>query len=129
MPNDLKSFREAGVDAFTGGFQVRTARSYTRPPQIWANSDAEIKKLLLRAFPNQKNATQRERAGRWARIIYMYHRLGYTSVQVAAELKMTKANVRRMVANINRVRNGKKASTNEDRSKRPSGRPKTVSHI
>lgn len=129
MPNDLKTFREAGVDAFTGGFQVGAARTYKRMPQIWANSDLEIRKVLLTAFPRQAtNPKQRERAGRWMRIIYMYYRLGYTSAQVAEELKMSNANVRRMASNINRVRNGMKASNNKPRSKQPHHRPKAVSH-
>lgn len=130
MPNDLKKFREAGVDAFTGGFQVGAARTYKRQPQMWSNSQNEIKRILLTAFPRQAtNPKQRERAGRWVRIIYLYYRLGYTSAQVAEELNMSKDNVRRMASNINRVRKGFKANNNKSRSERPAHRPKAVSHI
>lgn len=124
MPNDLKKFREAGVDAFTGGFQVRTARSYTRKPQIWANSSLEIQKVLLTAFPKQATSpTQRIRAGRWARAIHLYFRLGYTYSQVAVELSMKPRLVSRMLYRIKRVQQGKRSDSEKGRGGKR-GRPK-----
>jgi len=107
MPNDLKKFREAGVDAFTGGFQVGSARTYKRKPQIWTNNDPEIREVLLTAFPKQAtNAKQRAKAGRWLRVIHLYHRMGYTKTQIAADMGLTPEAVKSLLRAISRTRKG-----------------------
>lgn len=127
MPNDLKTFREAGVDAFTGGFQVGAARTYKRMPQIWANSDLEIRKVLLTAFPRQAtNPKQRAKAGRWLRVIHYYFRLGYTRVQIAEEMGNTVSAIHTLIRSINRVRKGKMAKNGKPRGLKPPGRPKKI---
>lgn len=126
MPNDLKKFREAGVDAFTGGFQVRAPRSYARKPQIWANSTLEIQKVLLTAFPTQAtNPKQRTRAGRWLRVIHLYHRLGYTRAQVAADMTISSEQVKAIVRAITRTRKGL-TWKGKKRGLRKVGRPKSA---
>jgi hypothetical protein len=54
----------------------------------WLMNDAAVRAVLLRAFPKMgTNPTHRKRAGRWASIIKMYFRLGYTASHVAMELR------------------------------------------
>lgn len=125
MPNDIKTFRAAGIDAFTGGFQVGAARTYKRKPQIWANSQKEIRKVLLTAFPKQAtNPKERDRAGRWLRVIHLYYRLGYTYKQVAEEIGVKPRLVARMLYRINRVQKGLRSDSKKARGG-TEGRPKT----
>ena|ERR1700722_4826824 len=124
MPNDLKKFREAGVDAFTGGFQVGAPRTYKRKPQTWANSNLEIKRILLTAFPQQATKPrQRERAGRWLRVIHLCLRLSYTYRQAAEDMGTTMNAVRMILRTVNRVRKGL-TQHGTPRSLNKAGRPK-----
>jgi hypothetical protein len=119
MPNDLKKFREAGVDAFTGGFQVGAARTTTdnrKTSHLWVNSKPEIKRILLTAFPNQATSvTQRKRAGRWLRVIHLYYRMGYTKVQIAEEMSTTLDTIKSILRNMNRARLGLKTNNGKPR--------------
>ena len=95
----------------TGGFQTHTIKRPKKKVPDWVNSHAKIQELLLRTFPLMKtNLKQRERAGRWARIIYLYYRRQWTRGQIAAELNVPYANVKGILRSVKRVSGGKRAN-------------------
>lgn len=97
-----------GNDSFMrGGHQIVSARTYDRKCPLWAKSDKEIQKLLLRAFPNLATTpAHRESSRRWVAVINLYFRLGYTRSQVAQEMGSTKAKVHSLIRSINRTQKG-----------------------
>lgn len=108
-----------GNDGFvTGGHRIMKTAGATRHASrmkrvpVWALDDEKIKGLIQRCFPN---FSQRERAGRMIRIIYLYYRAGLTAAGVAEELKMSVKAVTESLRRINRTMN---------RPAKPRGRPK-----
>ena len=71
------------------GFQIKNIRTEKRDVPEWARTNEGIQKLLLTAFPKLKiNESQRKRAGRWAQVIQMYFRMGWTYSEIANELEV-----------------------------------------
>lgn len=71
-----------------GGHQIKKIRTREKDTPPWATNNAEIRKLLLRAFPKLKtDPKQRKRAARWAAVIHLFYRVGMTKSQIATELK------------------------------------------
>ena len=80
---------------------------YRRAPAEWAKDDEAIKNLLTRVFPKLKiDERQRARAGRWMRVIHLYHRFGHSYGDVAAEMGLRVTAVKSMIQHIRRAVNG-----------------------
>ena len=93
-----------------GGHQIVQARTYKRKAPAWTLNDKEVEKILLRAFPKlATNDRQRESAGRWITVIYLYFRLGYTRGQIAEELDTTTERVKGYIRSVYRVSKGLRA--------------------
>jgi hypothetical protein len=107
-----------------GGHQIVGPRKRKRQVPLWAQNTEKIKAILIRSFPKLKtDLKQRARAARWARVIHLYYRLGWTYTQVAEELEMKPGNLHNMTVSIRRAANGLRANgTGKLAGKR--GRPK-----
>jgi hypothetical protein len=84
-----------GDDRFMSAHGIKKVRSEEREPPEWAMNDVEVARLLLKAFPKMMDpeSKQRVKAGRWARVIYLYYRLNMTYSQVAKEIGVNKNTV------------------------------------
>lgn len=113
-------------DEFLGGHQVVKARTYKRQTPLWALNDVKIKQLILRSFPKtQTSATQRAAASRWASVIHLYFRMGYTRAQIAHEIGSTVTKVHGIIRSILRVSKGLRAD-GQGKLKGSRGRPKKL---
>ena len=65
-----------------------------------------------------------ERAGRWARIIHLFFRMGETCGQVATELELPYKRVDNLIWNIRKAAYGLRADGSGPRTKK--GRPRRV---
>lgn len=111
------------------GHQIVKARAYPRKPPLWAMSDTKIRQLILRSFPKAHTSdTQRAAAGRWASVIHLYFRMGYTRPQIAHEIGSTTTKVHGIIRSILRVSKGLRAN-GQGKLKGSRGRPKNVPHI
>lgn len=89
--DDMKQLRKsfdggdnfiAGGHAVRGGGSTNHAQRVANPP-LWVNDALKVQALLTKVFPLMvKSKTQRERAGRWARVIQLYYRMGLTRGRV-----------------------------------------------
>lgn len=83
-----------GDEIFMSAHSIRhggryASRGRSKVPK-WVKTDAGIQRLLLRVFPNlATNVRQRQRAARWARVIHLYFRMGWTYSQIAEEMGIT----------------------------------------
>lgn len=115
-----------GNDGFMRGFQIGQAKVYKRKMPRWVNSDAEIRNILLSAFPKLKtDPKQRTAAARWVNVIHYYFRLRYTYIQTAEELALKPKAVRGIIESIKNVSEGRCAKKKNNKlrgGKR--GRPK-----
>jgi hypothetical protein len=103
--------------------QIVRARTYTRANPEWAQSDKGIAGVIERAFPKWKT-TQIEAASRWAAIIHLYFRMGFTRSQIAAEIGSTTQKVHCTIRSIYRVSKGLNAAKGSIRGRR--GRPPKI---
>jgi len=95
----------------TGGHQVVGARKYKRAVPLWAMSDKATRKVILRAFPNFiTDSVQREGAARWASVIHLYFRMGYTRGQIAEEIGSSACKIHGVIRSILRVSKGLRAN-------------------
>jgi DNA-binding NarL/FixJ family response regulator len=99
-----------GGEQFMGGHGIVKARTYKRKVPEWTKSDKAIRKVILRAFPKTtEDPSQRKAASRWASVIHLYFRLGYTRSQIAEELNSTTLKIHNVVRSILRVSKGLRA--------------------
>jgi hypothetical protein len=106
-----------------GGHQIiNRNRSHVGPRRkdaAWTLDDDQVKALLQRVFPRLAlDERERERAGRWARIIHLYYRLGYSYGDAAAELKIPMHTVRNVLARMRRARANRPCNGNKGVRKR-----------
>jgi hypothetical protein len=112
--SDLNQIRKQidGDDGFFSGHRVRSAcgakgkhvGTRGRETPEWTKTNTGIQQVLLRAFPKLAvNPVQREKAARWARVIYLYYRLGYTYSQIAEEMHMHSPNEKRPYRKVERL--------------------------
>jgi|ERR1035437_2752825 hypothetical protein len=91
----------------------------------WAYDDEQVRQLLLKVFPNWKtNPVQRARAARWAIIIQLYFRIGWTSTRVAMRLGVTIKHVQNVIYRIGRARKGVRTRDGVRKGLKPRGRPR-----
>jgi hypothetical protein len=105
----LRGIVDAG-ESFSRSHGVVSPRTYKRETPEWSLNKHAIRVLLLRAFP--KLATedrQRDSAARWATVIHLYFRMGYTRGQIAEELDTTTERVKGVIRSIYRVSEGRRA--------------------
>ncbi len=73
----------------------------------WIKSDKAVRQLLLRVFPKlETDEKQRERAGRWSRVIHLFYRLGMSYRDVAAEMNEKTSVVRCLLRSVRRAASG-----------------------
>lgn len=88
-------------------FHIVKVRTHDEVIPEWAVDDEEIKKLLLRAFPNLvRSETQRQRASVWAQFIYLYFKLKYTDGQIADVMNISLIKVCNIRDRVYRVKAG-----------------------
>jgi hypothetical protein len=101
------------------GFQIKNVRTnYDRETPDWIRSNESIQKILLTAFPRLKtDENQRKRAGRWARVIQLYFRLGWTIGEIADEINVKQNVVSMIIRSIVRTARGERADGSGPRTK------------
>lgn len=104
--------KKSWLPEFLGtGFHIVTPVEHNFTIPEWVMDDGEVQRILLRSFPNlNTNPLQRQRASRWNRIIYLHYRLRYTYAQIAEEMELTEAQVRRLIHSISRASAGLRAN-------------------
>jgi hypothetical protein len=108
----LKSFPEEDLSdlrGFLSGFQIKKIRTEERELPDWARTTKGIQKILLTAFPKLAvNENQRKRAGRWAQVIQLYFRMGWTFDEVAKEMNEKSRTVEMLIRSIVRTSRGER---------------------
>jgi hypothetical protein len=100
-----------GGEQFMSGHGIVKARTYKRRIPEWALSDKEVRKVILRAFPRMKSdSEQRALAARWASVIHLYFRVGYTRSQIAEEIGSSTDKIHGVIRSILRVSKGLRAN-------------------
>lgn len=121
--SELRTKLDSNDSFVTGGHRIMKTAGATRHAArmktvpVWALDDEKIKELIRRCFPNP---SQRNRAARMVRIIYLYYRAGTTAALIAEELKMSVGAVEESLRRINKTMS---------RPIKPRGRPKNVDNI
>jgi hypothetical protein len=66
------------------GYHAVQTREHKRLIPVWTLSDDRVREVLHKLFPkHDKDARQRESAGRWLRIIYLYFRVNQWAKTIA----------------------------------------------
>lgn len=119
---DFQKLRALGFNEDKISFQIVSIRHPDRATNAaliygsparndWASNFKLIQKILLTAFPKlQTDSRQRYRAGRWARIIELYFRMGLSYSEVAEEIKENKGAVKTLIRSIQRRSRGEPAA-------------------
>jgi len=98
-----------------GGHEIKKIRKLqerelTGQKIEWAFNNKRVREILLLAFPNLNiNEAQRRKAGRWARVIYLYYRMGLPRQIIEKETRMSEGALKTLLRNINRVAQGLRA--------------------
>ena len=109
------------------GHQILKIRRPRKRVPLWALDNKKIQQVILRAFPKMdSDPVQRQRAGRWARVIHLYYRLKWSRGQIAKEMSLQYHTVNDLIRSIKRVAAGKRANGKGLRGQNPVGRPKKV---
>jgi hypothetical protein len=115
----------AGGHAIRGSGRSSHRERVEKTPE-WANSDLEVRKLLLMVFPKlATDERQRKSAGVWNTVIYMYFRLGYTRLYISLLMKWSPPKVNSTIRHIRRAMNGQTVKGKIRTGKKP-GRPKKI---
>lgn len=124
---ELRGYLDGNDPFMTGGHQILKVRREDRKNPSWVKSNTKIREILLRSFPKMlTDPIQRDRAGRWVRIIQLYFRMRMTYGQVAAELKIPARRVEDLIRSIRRAGAGLKTNGKGPLSKRSAGRPRKL---
>jgi hypothetical protein len=107
---ELRKHLGAGDPFMTGGHQILVMRKHNRKTPEWTKHDIKVQEVLRRSFPHLlTNKRQAAQAGRWARVIQLYFRMGYTHGQIAEELETSYSTVLSLIRSIKRVAEGQRA--------------------
>jgi hypothetical protein len=109
---------------------VASAERRTNSPK-WARTDGGIRDVIRRAFPHfETNERQRKFAARWARVIYLYFRVGYTYSQIAEEMNIHSPSKKRPYRAVERliehIQNVAKGLNENGKLRRRRGRPPKI---
>jgi DNA-binding NarL/FixJ family response regulator len=97
------------------GHQILVERKHKREIPEWAWSDIKIRELLLQSFPKfRTDKRQAARAGRWARVIQLYFRMGKTHGQIAEEMSIDYNTVKMLIRAIKWSAKGKRTDGSGD---------------
>jgi hypothetical protein len=105
----------SGSDHFMrNGHQIiNSNRAFAGPRRKnaeWALDDGFVQALLLKAFPKLRtDEKQRERAGRWVRVINLYFKSGMSFGQAAEEMGLPKRKVEGVIRSVHRAVSGRRA--------------------
>ena len=95
-------------------------RRMARVPE-WANSDTEVRALLLRSFPKLKtDLAQKKRAALWSKVIFLYWRELWGGVDIAKEMKIPASMVYETIKRIKRAGAGLRTD-GKPRTRKPKG--------
>lgn len=123
--NELRQSFDVQDPFMTTGHQIVKMRRGNRETPDWAKNKQEIQKVLLLAFPKMRaNATQRIRAGRWVRALYLYYNTNMTQSQVAEEMGVSPKTVNNVLYRASLVAKGKRTDKPNISRGLPVGRPK-----
>lgn len=87
---EIAALHEIGFEEDKVSFQIEKVRHRVRYYDRRTWTDEHIRKVLLRAFPKlHTDPDQRAQAGRWARVIQLYFRVGLSLRETAPQLNMT----------------------------------------
>jgi hypothetical protein len=93
------------------GMQILTASEEEIEFPEWAKTDEGIRNIISTAFPKMNSsALQRSRAGRWARVLYLYYKLRWSFSDIAEEMNVETKVVRNILWRSVLVGQGKKAN-------------------
>jgi|ERR1700674_3480292 len=115
-------------DQFQKGYLVRGApksswKKRARNIPAWALDNEYIKKLLLKIFPKMNSdRRQRDRSGRWARVIYLFFTSARPASEVADAMGISEKKVNDTALRITRAVKGLR-TTGRTRTKGKPGRP------
>jgi hypothetical protein len=135
MPRDIKLTRKRdmarlrgrmdGNDSFMTAHQIKKIRTREREIPLWTLNDKEVRKVLLRSFPNLRtNNKAAISAGRWMRLIHLYYRVQMSNSQVAKEMNMTLNAVKMALKGIRRVAQGRRMDNTAPLTYNGRGRPR-----
>ena len=89
--------------------------------------DVKLQELLLKAFPRlATDPVERQRAGRWNRIAYLYYKASQSAQSIADELETSVESVKFALVSMRRVAEGRWANSKggkKERGVRKRGRP------
>ena len=109
------------------GHQILKIRRPRKRVPLWALDNKKIQQVILRAFPKMdSDPVQRQRAGRWTRVIHLYYRLKWSRGQIAKEMDLDYVAVKNIIYRLKCVAAGKRADGTGAREKHPVGRPKRI---
>lgn len=121
MARDLKQVLDQS-DAFMGSHRIVRPRTYKRDIPKWTTDNTKVRAVLLNAFPKLATVdNQRDAAARWATVIHLYFRMGYTRGQIAEELCTTTERVKNVIRSIYRVAAGRRANGTGNKVRRIKG--------
>jgi hypothetical protein len=112
MKKDMARLRRRmdGDDRFMGAHQIKKIRTREREIPEWTLDDAEVRKVLLRAFPGLRTSQKQAiRAGRWMRLIHLFYRVQLSNSQVAREMGESLNATKMTLKSIRRVARGQRA--------------------
>jgi hypothetical protein len=114
-------------DAFMEGHQIRVDRghgTFERNIPDWPLSDAEVRKILIRSFPNWTTKRGRARMATWTEIIVLHYREQYSIGRIAKDKGVPADSIRNI---LRRIRNAAKGLTTDGKSrKRKEAKPESV---
>ena len=121
---ELKIFSGSDHFMMSGHQIINSNRSHagpTRKDATWAKDDEAVQKILRSVFPKvDTDMSQRERAGKWVRVIHLYFRSGMSFGDTAEEMGAKPKFVRNVLQKINYVRKGLNAK-GKQRSRKATG--------
>ena len=116
-----------GSEPFMHGHQIMRVRESKKVVPAWANDRRKIQRTILRAFPKMNtDPKERARAGRWARVVYLYYIANLSRRGVAVETGLSAAMVHDILTRVRRAATGQRCDNRGLRGVRPRGRPKNV---
>jgi len=108
-----------------GGLRRSGGKRGSRQVPVWTQSTVAVRKVLLLAFPKLKtDPVQRQRAARWAQMIFLYWGRQLTQGQIGMELGMSQFAVNSEIRNIKRAAAGCSVRSGKPRGRR--GRPRKI---
>lgn len=119
--------RVDGDDGFMNAHQIKKVRVLIgqKDTPVWASSDTEVRKILLRSFPKlATNRAQRRAAARWTQAIVLVYRMSLPYNHAALEMDITVGALRSMLRNIRRSARGQRANGSGAKNGKR-GRPKS----